>query len=140
VTLRVGLPDGEAPQIYSASTARLRRAGGRLGAFFSDLSNVDANRDDDGHYIVPRSWKHFDAILAFMRDGSCSLPQAYVPTTYDVRRASSEEEELLDFLREASYYGLAELVSQAMRRLLSLRYGANPHILSLLRAEGLPVA
>jgi len=145
VTLRVGLPeDAPSPpafggsQIYSARTAALRRAGGALGTFFCDASNVDT-RDDDGHYLVRRSWKHFDAILDFMRDGSCSLPGGYVPTTYDTRPPSSEDDELLEFVREVAYYGLPELLLQAMRKLLTLKYGANPQTLALLKARGLPV-
>ena len=49
--------------------------------------------------MVPRSWKHFDAILDFVRDGSCVLPTAYTPSTYDSRPATTEADELLDFLR-----------------------------------------
>ena len=53
-------------------------------------------------YQVRRSWKHFERILSFLRDGACALPGAYEPRTMDNRRASSEEEELLEFVREAS--------------------------------------
>lgn len=107
VTLRVGLPEGEVSppafqgsQVYSARTSALKRAGRYFGAFFGDPSKVEEGRDEEGHYLVHRSWKHFDAILDYIRDGSCSLPTAYVPSTYDNRPASREDEELLEFVRE----------------------------------------
>ena len=41
--------------------------------------------------MITRSWKHFDALLDYMRDGAVALPTAYTPTTYDNRKASTEE-------------------------------------------------
>ena len=64
------------------SRAVLKTSNEELKAFFSDVANVDSNRDADGHYLVPRSWKHFGAMLEYMRDGSCELPTGYKPTTY----------------------------------------------------------
>ena len=29
---------------------------------------------------MPRSWKHFGAVLEFLRDGSCELPNGYAPS------------------------------------------------------------
>jgi len=122
-------------QIFSARSAVLKKAGTYFKAFFSAPENVDENRDENGHYIVLRSWKHFDAILDFMRDGEVRLPKAYVPATYDNRPATSEEEELLEFLREAHFYGLRGLVDAALPKLLAVKYGANPKLLSLLEAR-----
>eukprot|EP00965_Chrysotila_dentata_P036350 1210714-Pleurochrysis_carterae.AAC.3 len=144
ISLKVGLPDdakGVIPafagyQVFSARSAALRGAGGYFAAFFSDASNVDL-RDADGHYAVHRSWKHFDAILDYIRDGACTLPTAYVPSTYDNRPASTEESELLEFLREAHFYKLSTLVDMAMPKLLNLKYGANAQMLALLRGKRL---
>ena len=146
VSLRVGIgaADGEpgggafgGSQVFSVRAASLKGAGTFFRAFFSDQANVDANRDADGHYLVPRSSKHFATLLEFMRDGSCELPCAYVPSTYDNRAASSEEQELREFLHEASFYGLRPLVESATTRLLTLRYGGNGAMMSALRAKGL---
>ena len=57
---------------------------------------------------MPRRHKHFDAILEFIRDGNLSLPGAYQPKSLDNRPATSEEQELLEFLREAHFYGVPE--------------------------------
>ncbi|KAL1504450.1 hypothetical protein AB1Y20_010856 [Prymnesium parvum] len=146
VSLRVGLPEHlaspegfQGSQVYSARTMSLRGAGTYFARFFSDTSNVDVGRDADGHYLVHRSWKHFDAILDYIRDGACSLPKAYTPSTYDNRSASTEEDELREFLREASFFGLKDLLQQAMRQLMKLRYGDSPQMLTLLKQRGLPV-
>ena len=69
----------------------LKRSGTHFRAFFGDVANVDVNRDAEGLYTVPRSWKHFGTILEWMRDGACEMPTAYVPKSYDNRKASSEE-------------------------------------------------
>ena len=144
VTLKVGLPShakGVPPaftgsQIFSARSATLRRAGGYFKGFFSNTANVNLC-DEDGCYLVERSWKHFDAILDYIRDGSCTLPTAYVPSTYDNRPASTEEQELLEFLREAHFYGLNLLIDQVVPKLLSVKYGCNPRLLELFREEQL---
>ena len=86
---------------------------------------------------MPRSWKHFNTILEYIRDGSCVLPTAYEANTYDNRPASSEEDELREFVREAGFYGLRDLVEQATDKLLKLRYGGNPTMLGLMKAKGL---
>ena len=86
---------------------------------------------------MPRSWKHFGAILEYLRDGSCALPAGYTPSTYDNRPASTEEEELREFVREAGFYGLTSLVQQATSRLLAVRYGGSPQMIQLLTARGL---
>jgi len=144
ISLSVGYPP-ETPGIipafagkvvFSARSATLRRAGKYFGDFFSDPANVD-KKDADGHYEVHRSWKHFEAILDFVRDGSCTLPTAYVPKTYDNRPPSSEEQELLEFLREAGFYGIEPLVDMVMPKLLKLKYGENQNLLNLLKAKGL---
>ena len=111
-------------------------AGHYFKAFFTNTDNLDL-RGDDGHFLVPRSWKHFDAILDHIRDGSCSLPTAYTPSTYDNRPPSTEEQELLEFLREAHFYGIEELVARAMPRIITLKYGTNKVMLELLRNKGL---
>ena len=51
--------------------------------------------------------------------------------------SDSEEQELLEFAREAGFYGLRELVEMSVPRLLTLRYGSNQQMLGLLRAKGL---
>ena len=76
-------------QVFSVRASALKRTGSHLRDFFSDAANVDTNCDAEGHYLVRRSWKHFARILEFLRDGSCELPEAYTPTTYDNRPASS---------------------------------------------------
>jgi len=144
ISLKVGLPDdapGHDPafpgyQVFSARSAVLKRAPRYFKDYFTNADNV-GNRDADGHYLVPRSWKHFDAILDQVRDGSCSLPTAYTPSTYDNRPPSSEEQELLEFLREAHFYGIEELVAKAMPRIITLKYGTNKVMLDLLRKKGL---
>ena len=144
ISLRVGLPE-EKPsppsfpgtQVFAVRSMALKRSGTHFRAFFSDPANVDTNRDAEGHYLVERSWKHFGTILEYMRDGSCALPSAYVPSTYDNRTASSEEDELLEFVREAGYYGISELFTRGTSRLLQLRYGQNERMLTLLGAKGL---
>mmetsp|Transcript_39822 Transcript_39822/g.66038 ORF Transcript_39822/g.66038 Transcript_39822/m.66038 type:complete len:382 (+) Transcript_39822:1642-2787(+) len=144
VSLKVGFPPetaGVLPafaghQIFSARSAVLRRAGIYFKDFFSDPTNAE-KRDEDGHFRVQRSWKHFDAILDYIRDGSCALPKAYVPSTYDNRPASSEEQELLEFLREAHFYGLEPLVDLVIPKVISLKYGENPQLLQLLRKRGI---
>jgi len=115
----------------------LKKAGLYFKDFFSRPENVDENRDEEGHYLVPRSWKHFDAILDLIRDGSLVLPKAYTPSTYDNRKASTEEEELLEFLREGHFYGLKQIVDAATPRLLTVKYASNPPLLAHLRARGL---
>ena len=142
VTLKVGLPLSAKPllpvftgsQVFSARSATLRRAGGYFQTFFSNPWNVD-KCDEDGHYVILRSWKHFDAILDYIRDGACALPTAYVPSTYDNRPATSDEQELLEFLREAHFYGLKPLVDEVMPKLLFLKYGSNPTLLKLLHEK-----
>jgi len=124
-------------QIFSVRSMALKKSGTFFRAFFSDPANVDRNRDADGHYLVPRSWKHFGAILDYMRDGSCDLPQAYTPSTYDNRPASTEAEELLEFAREASFYGIQPLLDQSTSRLVTLTYGENATMMKLLRERGL---
>jgi len=145
VSLKVGLPPGVAPdpcfagsRTFSMLTMSLKRNGGTyFRRFFSDPSNVDT-RDDDGHYEVHRSWKHFGAIHTFMREGACDLPGLYVPaTTYDNRPASSEADELLEFAREAAFYGMRALVELAVPKLLLVRYGDNTRMLESFRARGL---
>ena len=79
-------------QVFSVRSSVLKRAGTHFRAFFTNPANVDTNRDVDGHYLVSRSWKHFGAILEYLRDGSCALPKGYVPSTYDNRPASTDEE------------------------------------------------
>ena len=99
ISLRVGTPDGAAAaaaatgvtdvadaafagtQVFAVRSMALKRSGTYFKAFFSDVGNVDVNRDSEGHYLVPRSWKHFGTILEYMRDGSWALPTAYVPST-----------------------------------------------------------
>ena len=49
----------------------------------------------------------------------------------------NRQEELLEFLREAHFYGLQQLVEAAMPKLLTARYGANPPLLALLGQRGL---
>jgi myosin heavy subunit len=142
VSLRVGLGGEEVgtfagTQVFSVRSAALKAAGTHFRAFFTDAANVDANRDDDGHYLVRRSWKHFGAVLEYIRDGSCELPRGYTPSTYDNRPASSDEQELLEFVREAAFYGLQPLVRQASTRLLTLRYGSNEVMMAALRSKGL---
>jgi len=124
-------------QVFSVRSMALKKAGTHFRAFFSDPANVDANRDEDGHYLVPRSTKHFGAFLEYIRDGSCELPTAYTPTTYDNRPASTECDELLEFAREAAFYGLKPLLEQASSRMLTLTYGENKAMLQLLRSKGL---
>jgi len=124
-------------QIFSVRSMALKKSGTFFRAFFSDPANVDRNRDADGHYLVPRSWKHFGAILDYMRDGSCDLPQAYTPSTYDNRPASTEAEELLEFAREVSFYGIQPLLDQSTSRLVTLTYGENATMMKLLRERGL---
>ena len=146
ISLKVGLPEGMegsaeptflGSQVFAVRTMSLKRAGTHFKAFFSNAANVDVNRDADGHYLVPRSWKHFNTILEYIRDGSCVLPTAYEANTYDNRPASSEEDELREFVREAGFYGLRDLVEQATDKLLKLRYGGNPTMLGLMKAKGL---
>jgi len=145
ISLKVGLPE-EGPaaepsfpgqKVFAVRTMSLKRQGTHLRRFFSDHANVDVGRDADGTYLVPRSYKHFGAICEFLRDGSCALPVAYVPSTYDNRPASSEEAELLEFAREAAFYGLRELLELAVPKLLGARYGGNARMLELLRAKSL---
>jgi len=146
ISLKVGLGEPEEGaettafsgyQVFSARSAILKKAGKYFKEFFTNTDNVDENRDADGHYLVPRSWKHFDAILDHIRDGSLVLPKAYTPSTYDNRKASTEQEELMEFLQEAHFYGLKELVEAAMPRLLTIMYESNPPLLGHLRARGL---
>ena len=85
---------------------------------------------------MPRRHKHFEAILDYIRDGSITLPKAYTPTTYDNRPASTEEQELLEFLREAHFYGIEELVNLVMPKVIVCRYGTNEQLLKLLRERG----
>jgi hypothetical protein len=143
ISLKVGLPEGATPepsfagsQTYSVRTMSLKRAGTHFRTFFGDVDNVD-EREADNSYPVHRSWKHFGAICEYLRDGSCALPGAYVPKTQDNRPASSEEAELLEFAREAAFYGLRPLLEQAVPKLLRLRYGANVRMLELLKEKGL---
>jgi hypothetical protein len=143
VTLEVGPaqntdlePPFNSSQVFSARSGVLRRAGGFLCDYFSDEGNVDA-KTDGGHYRVLRSWKHFESILDFIRDGACSLPKGYTPSTYDNRPATTEEHELLEFVREVGFYRLAPLAHDATARLLNCRYVASPTMLQLLRARGL---
>ena len=97
---------------------------------------MDECKDEKGRYIVLRLHKHFEAILEFIRDGSLTLPTAYTPTTYDNRPASTEEQELLEFLREAHFYGIKELVDAVMPKVIPCRYGQNEQLLKLLRERG----
>ena len=97
---------------------------------------MDECKDEKGRYIVLRLHKHFEAILEFIRDGSLTLPTAYTPTTYDNRPASTEEQELLEFLREAHFYGISELVDLVIPKFLTLRYGTNERLMALLRERG----
>ena len=143
ISLKVGLPEDAVPeasfpghQVHAVRAMSLKRAGTYFRAFFGDVANVDSNRDDEGHYLVPRSYKHFGTILEFIRDGSCQLPGAYVPSTYDNRPASTEEQELLEFLREAHFYGIKELVDAVMPKVITCRYGQNEQLLKLLRERG----
>ena len=101
------------------------------------MATVTDARDAEGYYIVPRSWKHFGAILEYIRDGSCALPTGYTPSTYDNRPASTEEQELLEFAREAGFYGLRSLLEDSTTRLLTLTYGGNAAMMALLRGKGL---
>jgi len=142
VSLQVGLPEeAEQPpaftgtQVFSARSAVLRRAGGYLLDFFGDSANVGC-KTDGGHYRIERSWKHFEAVLDYVRDGSCALPAAYSPKSQDNRRASSEEEELREFVREAGFYRIRPLLDLATSRLLHCRY-SSPRMLSLLAERGL---
>eukprot|EP00908_Phaeocystis_cordata_P006627 Transcript_17247.p1 GENE.Transcript_17247~~Transcript_17247.p1 ORF type:complete len:996 (+),score=558.03 Transcript_17247:53-2989(+) len=126
------------PSVWSARSGVLKKpsAGIYFSSFFSDGNNADERKDEKGHYIVPRRQKHFDAILEFIRDGSLTLPTAYTPTTYDNRPASTEEQELLEFLREAHFYGIKELVDAVMPKVITCRYGQNEQLLKLLRERG----
>ena len=58
-----------------------------------------------------------------------------MPSTYDNRPATSDEQELLEFLREAHFYGLKPLVDEVMPKLLFLKYGSNPTLLKLLHEK-----
>jgi len=146
VSLIVGLPEEDAdhkpwdgtPQVFSARSAVLKKpsAGIYFSSFFGDGNNADERKDAKGHYIVPRRHKHFDAILDYIRDGAITLPKAYTPTTYDNRPASTEEQELLEYLREVHYYGIAELVDLVIPKLLQCRYGTNQRLMQLLRERG----
>ena len=146
VSLLVGLPEDDAehkpwdgtPQVFSARSGVLKKpaAGVYFSSFFGDGANADERKDAKGHYIVPRRHKHFDAILDYIRDGAITLPDAYTPTTYDNRPASTEETELLEYLREVHYYGIAELVDLVIPKLLQCRYGANQRLMQLLRERG----
>ncbi|EOD06811.1 hypothetical protein EMIHUDRAFT_106740 [Emiliania huxleyi CCMP1516] len=106
--------------------------GGYLLDFFGDSANVGC-KTDGGHYRIERSWKHFEAVLDYVRDGSCALPAAYSPKSQDNRRASSEEEELREF---AGFYRIRPLLDLAISRLLRCRY-SSPRMLSLLAERGL---
>ena len=97
---------------------------------------MDECKDEKGRYIVLRLHKHFEAILEFIRDGSLTLPTAYTPTTYDNRPASTEEQELLEFLREAHFYGIKELVDAVIPKGITCRYGQNEQLLKLRREWG----
>jgi len=129
------LPAFAGYQVFSARSATLKKGGLYFAAFFSDPTNVDT-KGDDGHYLIRRSWKHFDAILEYIRDGSVALPTAYVPKTYDNRPPSTEQEELLEFLREAHFYGIKPLVDEVIPKLIQIRYGSNPKLVALLKARG----
>ena len=148
VSLKVGLNDDEEAEgreagsdpfggcaIFSARSAPLKKAGTYFKKFFSDAANVDVK--DGDHYRVRRSHKHFEALLDHIRDGAMDLPKAYTPTTYDNRPASTEAEEVTEFMREAHFYGLEELLKKAMPRLVTLTYGTNPIMLGLLKERGL---
>ena len=145
ISLKVGLsaedgtdaPSAAASQVYAVRSMALKRAGTHFKAFFSDPANVDVNRDADGHYLVLRSPKHFGAILEYIRDGSCEMPKGYQPKSQDIRKATSDADELLEFTREAAFYGLRELVEQAMPMMLKITYGSNKQMLTLLAAKGL---
>lgn len=144
VTLQIGLADDDPNhepafsgcQVFSARSGVLRRAGGLLCEYFSDEANVEA-KTEDGHYRIHRSWKHFEAILDYIRDGSCSLPKAYTPSTYDNRPATTEEQELLEFVREVGFYRIGKLARDATVRLLRCRYADSPRMLELLHTRGL---
>ena len=122
----------------------------------------ELSKDADGHYAVHRSWKHFEAILDHIRDGATTLPRGYVPTTYDTRPASTDAEELLEFVREARadaapraptrsprlthttppraqahFYGIKPLLRAAVPALLRAKFGSNPRLLELLAERGL---
>jgi len=146
ISLKVGLPEDAAdhkpwdgqPTVFSARSGVLKKvsAGIYFSSFFGDGNNADERKDSEGHYVVPRRHKHFDAILEYIRDGNLSLPAAYKPKSQDNRPATSEEQELLEFLREAHYYGIRELVDAVMPKVVTCRYGLNQQLLRLLRERG----
>tara|TARA_B100000795_G_scaffold47693_1_gene31353 strand:+ start:195 stop:1487 length:1293 start_codon:yes stop_codon:yes gene_type:complete len=113
ISLKVGLPEDAAdhkpwdgqPTVFSARSGVLKRpsAGIYFSSFFGDGDNADERKDAEGHYVVPRRHKHFDAILEYIRDGNLALPGAYQPKSQDNRPPTSEEEELLEFLREVRW-------------------------------------
>ena len=110
ISLKVGLPDGTpsppsflGSQTFQVRSAALKRSGTHFRSFFGDVANVDVNRDAEGLYTVHRSWKHFGTILEWMRDGACEMPTAYVPKSYDNRKASTEEVVEPEMERRSSY-------------------------------------
>lgn len=123
VTLKVGVKGsfwlGAEHEVFSLRLPVLQRAQGYIGTFFSDAANASvAERDEEGRVLVRRSFKHFQAIVDFLRDGSCEMPRGYTPSTYDSRRATTDDEEALELLREAHAYRLGPLVELVVLELM----------------------
>lgn len=77
-----------------------------LGAMFSGIAvrgltcpgRYQLEKDEEGAYFIDRSGKHFEKILAFLRDGELFLP--------------TDPQEIYELKKEAVYYGLDGLSEQ----------------------------
>ena len=97
----------------------LRRHPGYFRDFFSDAANVN-KKNCANQYEIDRPFKHFGAIMDYLRDGTCEFPCGYTPSTYDNRTATTDEQELIEFLREAHYCRIETLVEETILYLVAI--------------------
>lgn len=115
IMLAVG-EHAETRELFSCRTSTLKRTAGYFQKRFGNNENADMGRNKEGQYVIERSAEHFGAIMDYIRDGSCTYPEGYVPTTFDARPATTKGIELNKMLEEAAFYELEDLVKEIIPR------------------------